>query len=170
MFRPKDDRRMLSYSISTDDLASRLAAALRREFGDLACAVQRIARAMVPPADPRAVRNWWDGRCAPSSAQLLRLGQLSSEVRIELLAILADRQSRSETAMQEVRKRHDDLVQAVVRMQGPPALLAPQRSAAGSAGAAALAARPSGAGNSPAARARHTAARKDSAADGRALT
>jgi hypothetical protein len=74
MYRANRDRKMLTAAVTSDDLAGRISAALRREFGDLSCAVQPIARAMQPPADPRAVRNWWDGSNAPGSAQLLRLG------------------------------------------------------------------------------------------------
>jgi hypothetical protein len=117
MYRQHRDRKMLTAAVTTDDLAVRISGALRREFGELSCAVQRIANAMMPPADPRAVRNWWDGKNAPNSAQLMRLGQVSIEVRLELVNIMAA-QSRIEAIAFETRKRHEALALATDRARG----------------------------------------------------
>lgn len=116
MSRPKRDRRMLITSVTTDDLAQRISGALHREFGELACAVKRIAGAMRPPADPRAVRNWWEAKNPPSAAQMMRLSQVSLQVRLELLAIIAGQQGQNELKLQEAYRRDETLVQATNRI------------------------------------------------------
>ncbi len=129
MSRANRDRKMLTAAVTTDSLAVRISAALHREYGEFSCAVQRIARAMSPPADPRAVRNWWEGKNAPRSAQMMQLGQVSGEVRLELVRILAD-QARNEVIAQEGRERHVALTLA------SDALVSPYLAAAASCGAA----------------------------------
>jgi hypothetical protein len=109
MSRANRDRRMLTTTVTTDTLAERISLALRREFGEWGGAVKRLAAMMVPPADPRAVRNWWDGANAPSARQLLQLGQVSIEVRRELLDILAARESRAAHIAEDARRRHDEV-------------------------------------------------------------
>ena len=84
MWRSKDDRKMLTATapIRSETLAERVAAVLRREFGDLRCATKRIAQAV--NADPRAVRNWWDGINAPQAGQLLTLARICPALRDEI--------------------------------------------------------------------------------------
>jgi AcrR family transcriptional regulator len=97
---PKEDRKVRSESgkgFPIDPvseiratLSIEIADALRREFGDGATQVKRIARLM--GVNPRTVRNWLQSDNGPNGAGLVVLMRHSDEVTAAVLA-LAGRQA-----------------------------------------------------------------------------
>ena len=65
-------------AVTADSLAERISVTLRRNYGDTRHAITRLSRRI--SADPRAVENWWYGRCAPRSAELVRLMAENDEI------------------------------------------------------------------------------------------
>lgn len=55
-----------------------VASALRHDYGDLPSAVKQIG--LQTGANLRAIRNWYEGRHAPSSIHLLRLARSSPQI------------------------------------------------------------------------------------------
>lgn len=67
-------------------VAALIAKALREDYGALGSAVKRIGRRI--GANPRAIRNWYEGRNAPNSLHLLLLAQSSPRVFAALLELI----------------------------------------------------------------------------------
>lgn len=67
-------------------VAIAISKALRKEYGKLGSAIKRISRRI--GANPRAIRNWYEARNAPSSSHLLLLAQASPAVFEALLELL----------------------------------------------------------------------------------
>lgn len=67
-------------------IALLIAKALREDYGALGSAVKRIGRRI--GANPRAIRNWYEGRNAPNSVHLLLLAQSSPRVFEALLELI----------------------------------------------------------------------------------
>ena len=67
-------------------VATLIAKALREDYGALGSAVKRIGRRI--GANPRAIRNWYEGRNAPNSVHLLLLAQSSPRVFAALLELI----------------------------------------------------------------------------------
>ena len=63
-----------------------IAKALRDDYGALGSAVKRIGRRI--GANPRAIRNWYEGRNAPNSVHILLLAQSSPRVFEALLELI----------------------------------------------------------------------------------
>lgn len=70
-------------TVTADSLAEHIGAALRRSCGESRYAITRLARRI--GADPRAVENWWYSRCAPRSAEMVRLMAENAEVAAVVL-------------------------------------------------------------------------------------
>lgn len=66
-------------------VAAIIAKALREDYGALGSAVKRIGRRI--GANPRAIRNWYEGRNAPNSVHLLLLAQSSPRVFAAILEL-----------------------------------------------------------------------------------
>jgi hypothetical protein len=64
--------------ITDAELAQLVATALRQDYGDLPSAVKQIG--LQTGANLRAIRNWYEGRHAPSSIHLLRLAKSSPQI------------------------------------------------------------------------------------------
>lgn len=75
-------------TIDTSDVAQRISAALRRQFGDLRHATKVVAAQI--GADPRALKNWLYGRNAPQLADALKLAIECDEVAAEIMKIIAE--------------------------------------------------------------------------------
>jgi hypothetical protein len=70
-------------------IATVIASALRRDFGDSARGVKEAAR--LARANERAAKNWFDAKNAPNGALLIRLMEHSDDV-LESVLTLAHRQ------------------------------------------------------------------------------
>jgi len=77
---PKRDRVFpVKKTLMTEvELARLVASALRHDYGDLPSAVKQIG--LQTGANLRAIRNWYEGRHAPSSIHLLRLARSSPQI------------------------------------------------------------------------------------------
>lgn len=80
MSYPKKDRvfPVKSIRMTEAELAQLVASALRHDYGDLPSAVKQIG--LQTGANLRAIRNWYEGRHAPSSMHLLRLAKSSPQI------------------------------------------------------------------------------------------
>lgn len=85
---PKKDQVFPRESAATNEqfVAALIAKALREDYGELGSAVKRIGRRI--GANPRAIRNWYEGRNAPNSVHLLLLAQSSPRVFAALLELI----------------------------------------------------------------------------------
>jgi hypothetical protein len=72
-------------AVTAEGLAGRISVALRASYGDSRHAITRLSRRI--SADPRAVENWMYGRCAPRSAELVRLMAENDAVAAVVLAM-----------------------------------------------------------------------------------
>lgn len=77
---PKKDRVFpaKSVGISDTELAKLVAAGLRKDYGDLPSAIKEIG--LKTGANLRAIKNWYQGRNAPSSSHLLTLARSSPSI------------------------------------------------------------------------------------------
>ncbi len=77
---PKKDRvfPVKSVGISDTELAKLVAAGLRKDYGDLPSAIKEIG--LKTGANLRAIKNWYQGRNAPSSSHLLTLARSSPSI------------------------------------------------------------------------------------------
>ena len=57
--------------LTSEGLAERISSVMRASYGETRHAITSLSRRLC--ADPRAVENWMYGRCAPRSAELVRL-------------------------------------------------------------------------------------------------
>lgn len=80
MSYPKKDRvfPVKPVRMTEAELADLVASALRHDYGDLPSAVKQIG--LQTGANLRAIRNWYEGRHAPSSIHLLRLAKSSPRI------------------------------------------------------------------------------------------
>ncbi len=80
MSYPKKDRvfPVKKTQMTEAELAQLVASALRHDYGDLPSAVKQIG--LQTDANLRAIRNWYEGRHAPSSMHLLRLAKSSPQI------------------------------------------------------------------------------------------
>lgn len=80
MSYPKKDRvfPVKPVRMTEAELADLVASALRHDYGDLPSAVKQIG--LQTGANLRAIRNWYEGRHAPSSIHLLRLAKSSPQI------------------------------------------------------------------------------------------
>ncbi len=88
MVRPKSGKRIppgAGGGLGAGGFALAISAALRREFGDSRSAIKTIVRAT--SANERAVKNWYDGRNAPSAEFLVVLCRHSDCVLETVLAL-----------------------------------------------------------------------------------
>ncbi len=94
MSRTKKDRKVRSISgivFPASAVAEAIARALHREFDGTQSAVKTVAA--LAGANPRAVKNWFDGRNAPSGESLISLCRHSNEV-LGTFLLLAGRNER----------------------------------------------------------------------------
>ena len=85
----------LSSGISTEYVVRRLADALQRKWGVFRSPAKQLAR-LVGGADPRACKNWLEGRNAPHLAQALELMAADPEIEEAILAIVRGRRAEME--------------------------------------------------------------------------
>ena len=72
-------------TLTADSLAEHISTVMRRSYGESRHAITRLSRRIC--ADPRAVENWMYGRCAPRSAELVRLMAENDEIAAEVVAL-----------------------------------------------------------------------------------
>ncbi|WP_307136687.1 hypothetical protein [Pseudoroseomonas cervicalis] len=77
---------MSTGAITQDAVTSLVSRVLRKHFGGLRYAHQRVAD--IAHADPRAARNWMDGSNPPNTATLLTLMRECKELREEINRML----------------------------------------------------------------------------------
>ena len=86
MSLPEMDRKLPHSPLGGNaDLSSEIAAALRREFGDLPATVKRIAQ--LANARERTVKNWLAGNNGPCGDKLVALIRHSDEVLEVVLTV-----------------------------------------------------------------------------------
>lgn len=83
------DRKLPHPAPTERDLASEVAAALRREYGDLPATVKQIAR--LANAKERTVKNWLAANNGPSGDKLVALMRHSDQV-LEVVLRMSGRQ------------------------------------------------------------------------------
>src|SRR5579875_1390470 len=108
------DHKMLTACFDGDGLARTVRNALRAEYGDLNCATKRIATAM--DADPRAVRNWWEGISAPRTAQFVKLMKICPTLRQWFLEHLAAQDEKLRGEKQDVMSELEQLREMQIDM------------------------------------------------------
>lgn len=97
-------------SVTAETLAERIAATLRVLLAERRNGVKHLARRIA--ADFRAVENWQGGRCAPRSAELIRLMAAEPAIKAEVLRMVADEEQAMRAVALAARQQERRLLGA----------------------------------------------------------
>lgn len=96
--------------LTAESLAQRIGDVLRLLLAERRNGVKHLARRIW--ADHRAVENWQGGRCAPRSAELIRLMAAEPAVEAEVWRMVADEKQAMRAAALAARERERRLLGA----------------------------------------------------------
>lgn len=96
--------------LTAESLAHRIANVLRLLLAERRNGVKHLARRVW--ADHRAVENWQGGRCAPRSAELIRLMAAEPAIEAEVLRMVADEKQAMRAAALAARQQERRLLGA----------------------------------------------------------
>jgi len=98
-----------------DRFAEAVAGALRREFGAVPGSVKQVVR--ITGANERAVRNWFEGRNAPSGENLVILMGRSDEVLETILQLAGRQELATARRLSSARDKLHEMLKLIEELQ-----------------------------------------------------